>query len=65
MTKKTLTLDELKVQSFATTLSGEQMNQVKGGIYTIRGRRFNYRNRWTALETRVEFDEALSQANGK
>lgn len=64
MAKKTLTLDELKVESFAISLTGEQMNNTKGGIYIIKGRRYNYRVRWTALDTRVDFTEGASESNG-
>jgi hypothetical protein len=54
MAKEKLTLDELKVQSFTTALSKEQMTEVKGGIYIIKGRKFDYRVRWTSLDTRAE-----------
>lgn len=54
MAKEKLTLNDLQVQSFVTPLSTEQMNNTKGGIYTIRGRRYNYRVRWTAIDTRSD-----------
>ena len=54
MAKEKLTLDELKVQSFTTALSEEQMTEVKGGIYIIKGRKYDYRVRWTSLDTRAE-----------
>lgn len=57
MSKEKLKLSDLKVQSFVTSLDDGQMNRLKGG-YTIKGRRFNYRTRWTAVDTRsdVVFD---------
>jgi hypothetical protein len=57
MSKKNSTLDDLKVQSFVTKLDTEQMNQVKGGYYTIKGRRFTYRTRWTAVDIRTNSNE--------
>lgn len=53
MAKEKITLDDLKVQSFVTTLDEEQMNKVKGGIYVVRGRRYTYRTRWTMVDTRA------------
>ena len=53
MAKEKLNLSELKVQSFVTTLDESHMNRLKGG-YTIKGRRFNYRTRWTAVDIRSE-----------
>jgi hypothetical protein len=52
MAKSKLNLDELKVQSFVTTLEHAQMTQLKGGAYAIRGRRYSYRARWTSVDTR-------------
>lgn len=52
MAKDKITLSELKINSFVTTLDEAQMNQVKGGIYIIYGRRFTYRTRWTTVDTR-------------
>lgn len=65
MAKEKLKLSELKVQSFVTSLGDEQMNRLKGG-YTIQGRRFNYRTRWTAVDTRsdVAFDATLASIAG-
>ncbi len=53
MAKKKITLTDLQVQSFVTTLDDQQMNRVKGGIYIVRGRRYNYRTRWTLVDTRA------------
>ena len=58
MKKEKLTLEELKVQSFVTTLGDEQMNQLKGGFTIVKGRRFNFRTRWTTVDVRGEFVEA-------
>jgi hypothetical protein len=63
MSKKTSTLDDLKVKSFVTKLEPEQMNQVKGGYYTVKGRRFTYRTRWTAVDIRSNADENLQRGN--
>ncbi|MEI6411279.1 MAG: pinensin family lanthipeptide [Bacteroidota bacterium] len=52
MAKEKLTLSELKVQSFVTTLESAQMNQVRGGYMVVRGRRFAYNTRWTFIDTR-------------
>jgi hypothetical protein len=54
MVKKKLPLSDLKVQSFVTSLGEEQMTQLKGGHITIKGHRFNYRARWTAVDTRAD-----------
>lgn len=54
MAKKKITLSDLKVQSFVTTLDEEQMNHVKGGIYIVRGRRYTYRTRWTSVDIRSD-----------
>lgn len=61
MAKEKLTLSELKVQSFVTSLDEGQMNRLKGG-YVIKGRRFSYRTRWTAVDTRS--DEVTSAISG-
>ncbi|MBP6826441.1 MAG: pinensin family lanthipeptide [Saprospiraceae bacterium] len=53
MAKEKLTLSDLKVQSFVTTLDEAQMNRLKGG-YMIKGRRFTYRTRWTAVDIRAD-----------
>ena len=55
MPKTKLTLEEIQVESFATTLGAEQMNQIKGG-FRIRGRRYTYRGRWTAVDIRSEYN---------
>ena len=65
MTKSKLTLSELKVKSFVTTLDEAQMNQLKGGFYVIRGRRFTYRTRWTSVDTRSDETEATSRPGAK
>ncbi len=53
MAKEKLKLSDLKVQSFVTTLDEDQLNRLKGG-QVIKGRRFNYRTRWTAVDTRTD-----------
>lgn len=58
MKKEKLTLEDLRVQSFVTTLGDEQMNQLKGGFTIVKGRRFNFRTRWTTVDVRGEFVEA-------
>ena len=65
MAKKTLTLKELKVESFATSLTREQMTNTKGGIYTIKGRRYSYNVRWTGIDTRADYEEAATERNSK
>ena len=54
MAQKKLPLSDLKVQSLVTSLDEGQMNQLKGGYITIKGYRFNYRARWTAVDTRAD-----------
>jgi hypothetical protein len=61
MAKSKLTLSELKVKSFVTTLDEAQMNQLKGGFYIIKGRRFSYRTRWTSVDTRSDQSESIHQ----
>jgi len=46
------------MESFVTALQSDQMHQIKGGIYIIRGRRFTYRTRWTAVDTRSDSSES-------
>ncbi|MCC6412974.1 MAG: pinensin family lanthipeptide [Saprospiraceae bacterium] len=58
MAKEKITLEDLKMESFVTALESDQMHQIKGGIYIIRGRRFTYRTRWTAVDTRSDTAEA-------
>jgi|JI102314A1RNA_FD_contig_31_3377812_length_439_multi_5_in_0_out_0_1 hypothetical protein len=65
MAKKKITLTDLKVQSFVTTLDDEQMNHVKGGIYIVRGRRFTYRTRWTSVDTRSDEIEMADPIHNK
>jgi hypothetical protein len=65
MAKEKLTLDSLQVQSFVTALTPEQMQNTKGGIYHIRGRRYNYRVRWTMVDTRVEAESMIAGQQGQ
>jgi|GEM_PF-1266607 len=60
MAKDKLTLEDLKVQSTVTSLNEEQMNQLKGGIAPVRGMRFTYRTRWTAVDVRSEVRESMA-----
>ena len=60
MAKKKLTLNDLKVQSFITTLEDGQMNRVKGGTYVIHGRKYTYRPRWTTIDTRSDNGSTIS-----
>lgn len=53
MAQAKFTLDDLKVNSFVTTLDEAQLQQVKGGSIVIKGRRFSYTTRWTSVDTRV------------
>jgi len=62
MEKEKLTLSDLKVQSFVTSLEEGEMNRLKGGA-TIKGRRFNYRTRWTAVDTRSDVSIDLKPNN--
>ncbi|GAB4496272.1 MAG: hypothetical protein OHK0019_27670 [Saprospiraceae bacterium] len=62
MAKEKLKLSDLKVQSFVTSLEEDEMNRLKGGA-TIKGRRFNYRTRWTAVDTRSDVSIDLSAHN--
>jgi hypothetical protein len=57
MEKKKITLSELKVQSFVTNLDEAQMEKIKGGFLTIRGRRYMYKTRWTTVDTRSDQTE--------
>jgi len=59
MAKEKLKLSDLKVQSFVTSLGDEQMNHLKGG-YTVKGRRYSYRTRWTAVDTRSDITDLMS-----
>ena len=60
MEKEKLTLEALKAQGLVTTLSEEQMGQLKGGYTIVKGRRYNFRTRWTSVDVRGEYAE-LSQ----
>jgi hypothetical protein len=60
MSSKKLTLKQMQVNSFATDLQKEEMENVKGGAVYIRGQRFNFRVRWTTVDTRAEVSEANS-----
>lgn len=62
MAKDKLTLEDLHVQSLVTSLNVEQMSQLKGGIASVRGRRFTYRTRWTAVDVRSNIQEAHATA---
>lgn len=53
--KEKLKLDDLKVQSFITSLEQEQMEGIKGGTI-VKGRRYVSRSRWTSVDTRVNQD---------
>lgn len=57
MAKEKLTLSDLKVQSFVTTLEHDQLNQVKGGYMIVKGRRYTYRSRWTFIDTRSDVND--------
>jgi natural product precursor len=59
MAKEKLKLSDLKVQSFVTSLDDKQMNHLKGG-YTVKGRRYSYRTRWTAVDTRADANNLMS-----
>ena len=65
MAKSKLTLSELQVKSFVTTLDEAQMNQLKGGFYVIRGRRFSYKTRWTSVDTRSDEAESIRRPGEK
>jgi len=64
MAKSKLTLTDIKVKSFVTTLDEQDMNQLKGGFYLIRGRRFVYRTRWTSVDTRSEESDSIWHRHG-
>jgi hypothetical protein len=65
MAKSKLSLTDLKIKSFATTLDETEMNHIKGGFYIIRGRRFTYRTRWTSVDTRSDESEAITRPGDK
>jgi hypothetical protein len=54
MKQEKRSLDALRVESIVTTLDAEQMRQLKGGMAPVRGRRYTYRPRWTAVDVRSE-----------
>ncbi len=62
MAKQKLSLTELKVESCVTSLTGDQLGNIKGGARTVIGRTRNYVIRWTAVDTRVQSD--FSPVNG-
>jgi hypothetical protein len=62
MSKEKLKLNDLKVQSFVTSLESAQMEQIKGGAI-IKGRRYGLRSRWTSVDTRIE-QEQTGNNNG-
>ena len=54
--KKKITLKELKVSSFATSLTPEEIKKTKGGIYHIPGNAIGVRggkSDWTEITTRM------------
>ena len=56
-----LKLEDLRVQSFITSLEPEQLDFVKGGLQvTIQGKKNNYNVRWTSTDTRVEHLEGVA-----
>jgi hypothetical protein len=59
MAKEKLKLNDLKVQSFVTSLEDAQMDQIKGGAI-IKGRRYGFRSRWTSVDTRIEQQEGTN-----
>lgn len=61
MAKEKLTLSELKIESCVTSMSGDQLGQIKGGLVAVQGRRRNYTVRWTAVDTRVQSDFSANQ----
>ncbi len=65
MAKSKLSLTDLKIKSFVTTLDETEMNHIKGGFYIIRGRRFTYRTRWTSVDTRSDESEAITRPGDK
>lgn len=65
MAKSKLSLTDLQIKSFVTTLDEAQMNHVKGGAYVVRGRRFTYRTRWTSVDTRSDESEQMERPGAK
>ena len=59
MSKVKLSLGDLKVESFVTSLNQEEMSTIKGGIAKVSGRRNTYVIRWTAVDTRVQPDQII------
>ncbi|MBK8554716.1 MAG: hypothetical protein IPL65_02575 [Lewinellaceae bacterium] len=62
MAKEKLTLKDLQVTSIVASLEEQQLHDIKGG-YVIKGKRFTYRSRWTAVDTRVEIHNIASAQN--
>jgi hypothetical protein len=54
MKKEKLTLKDLQVKSFVTTLDETSMQQVKGGFTAAVARRAPGRVRWTSVDTRAD-----------
>jgi hypothetical protein len=65
MAKSKLTLSDIKVKSFVTTLDEQDMTHLKGGYYIVRGRRFSYRTRWTSVDTRSDESEFIGRPEPK
>lgn len=61
MKKTKLELTDLRVQSFSTRLGQDEMHQVKGGYFIIKGGFYVYRTRWTSVDIRS--DESESEQN--
>jgi hypothetical protein len=64
MAKEKLTLNDIKVASTVTSLNADEMSQLKGGAMSIRGRRYNYRTRWTMVDIRADVADAIVINNG-
>lgn len=62
MKKKKATLKELKLQSFATELDSEQLENVKGGFIKVRARRYTYNVRWTSVDTRSDSSDTVMKS---
>lgn len=54
MKKKKISLETLQVKSLVTKLDEKEMDKLKGGFMKVRGQRFTYNTRWTAVDTRSE-----------
>lgn len=64
MTKIKRSIQDLKVQSFVTALDNEQLQNVKGGIVTVKGRRVVYTSRWTTVDTRADLMDKINPGVG-